>query len=84
MLRFQFCEGWALCFGAKPKVPFVKIVFLIMWVGKKNKTPTLSCHIGKKSAVKFICRPGVSIIFYQFNECCLAHYACLKLDYIRN
>ncbi len=31
-------------------------------VGKKIKHEALGCRVGKKSAVKFICRPVVSII----------------------
>lgn len=45
--------------------------------GKKIKHEALGCRVGKKSAVKFICRPEVSIIFFQFNGCCVVCYACL-------
>jgi hypothetical protein len=38
---------------------------------KKIKHEALGCRVGKKSAVKFICRPVVSIIFCQFNGCCV-------------
>ena len=50
---------------AKPNVPFVrlaKIVFKKCAVGKKIKHEALGCRVGKKSAVKFICRPVVSMI----------------------
>ena len=37
----------------------------------------LVCRVGKKSAVKFICCPDVSIIVCSFNGCCVGLYACL-------
>ena len=37
-------------------------LFLKNAVGKKIKHEALGCRVGKKSAVKFICRPVVSII----------------------
>jgi hypothetical protein len=46
-------------------------------VEKKIKHEALGCRVGKKSAVKFICRPDVSIIVFQFNGCCVVFYACL-------
>ena len=77
---FGFAEGLALCVGAKPKEPlvrFAKIVFKKCGSAKKIKHEALGCRVGKKSAVKFICRPDVSIIFCQFNGCCVVCYACL-------
>ncbi|MFN8368835.1 MAG: hypothetical protein U0Y96_16475 [Candidatus Kapaibacterium sp.] len=62
---FGFAEGFALCVGAKPNVPLVrlaKIVFKKCGSAKKIKHEALGCRVGKKSAVKFICRPVVSII----------------------
>jgi len=76
---FGFAEGTALCVGAKPNVPLVrlaKIVFKKCGSAKKIKHEALGCRVGKKSAVKFICRP-VSIIVCQFNGCCVGLYACL-------
>ena len=67
---FGFAEGSALCVGAKPNVPLVrlaKIVFKKCGSAKKIKHEALGCRVGKKSVVKFICRPVVSIIFCQFN-----------------
>lgn len=46
-------------------------------LAKKIKHEALGCRVGKKSAVKFICRPDVSIIFCLFNGCCVVCYACL-------
>jgi hypothetical protein len=77
---FGFAEGSALCVGAKPNVPLVrlaKIVFKKCRSAKKIKHEALGCRVGKKSAVKFICRPDVSIILCQFNGCCVVCYACL-------
>jgi len=37
-----------------------------MWVGKKIKHDSLGCRVGKKSAVRIICRFDVSIIFCLF------------------
>jgi hypothetical protein len=62
---FGFAEASALCVGAKPNVPLVrlaKIVFKSCGSAKKIKHEALGCRVGKKSAVKFICRPVVSII----------------------
>ena len=76
---FGFAEGLALCGGAKPNVPLVrlvKIIFKKVRVGKKIKHEAMGCRVGKKSAVKFICRPVVSIIDCQFNGCCVGLYAC--------
>jgi hypothetical protein len=61
---FGFAKRW-LVYRAKPNVPFVrlvKIVFKKCAVGKKIKHEALGCRVGKKSAVKFVCRPDVSII----------------------
>jgi len=77
---FGFAEGSALCVGAKPNVPLVrlaKIVFKKCGSAKKIKHEALGCRVGKKSVVKFICCPVVSIIFCQFNGCCVVCYACL-------
>ena len=62
---FGFAEGSALGVGAKPNVPFVrlaKIGFKKCGSAKKIKHEALGCRVGKKSAVKFICCPDVSII----------------------
>ena len=77
---FGFAEGSALCVGAKPNVPLVrlaKIVFKKCGSAKKIKHEALGCRVGKKSAVKFICHSVVSIIFCLFNGCCVVCYACL-------
>jgi hypothetical protein len=77
---FGIAEGLALCVGAKPNVPLVrlaKIVFKKCGSAKKIKHEALGCRVGKKSAVKFICCPNVSIIVCQFNGCCVVLYACL-------
>jgi hypothetical protein len=77
---FGFAEGSALCVGAKPNVPLVrlaKIVFKKCGSAKKIKHEALGCRVGKKSAVKFVCCPVVSIIVCQFNGCCVGLYACL-------
>ena len=77
---FGFAEGSACAVGAKPNVPFVrlvKIVFKKCGSEKKIKHEALGCRVGKMSAVKFICRPVVSIIFCLFNGCCVGLYACL-------
>jgi hypothetical protein len=54
--------GWA-----KPNVPFVrwKNFKIFCAVGKKIKHEALGCRVGKKSAVMFICRSVVSIIFFS-------------------
>ena len=77
---FWFCEGSALCVGAKPNVPLVRLAKIVLkkcGSAKKIKHEALGCCVGKKSAVKFICRLNVSIIFCQFNGCCVVQYACL-------
>jgi hypothetical protein len=77
---FGFAEASALCVGAKPNVPLVrlaKIVFKKCGSAKKIKHEALGCRVGKKSVVKFICHPNVSIIFRQFNGCCVGLFACL-------
>jgi len=77
---FGFAEGAAFCVGAKPNVPLVglaKIVLKKCGLVKKIKHEALGCRVGKKSAVKFICRSVVSIIVCQFNGCCVDQYACL-------
>jgi hypothetical protein len=78
---FGFAEGLALCVGAKPNVPLVrlaKIVFKKCGSAKKIKHEALGCRVGKKSACKLsIYFPDVSIIFCQFNGCCVGLYACL-------
>jgi hypothetical protein len=61
-----FGEGLACAIGAKPNVPLVrlaKFVFKKCGSAKKIKYEALGCRVGKKSAVKFICRPVVSMIF---------------------
>ncbi len=76
---FGFAKGRLLC-RAKPNVPFMrlaKIVFKKCGLAKKIKHKALVCRVGKKSAVTFICRPDVSIIFCLFNGCCVVCYACL-------
>ena len=77
---FGFAVGSALCVGAKPNVPLVrlaKIVFKKCGSAKKIKHETLGCRVGKKCAFKFICRSNVSIIVCPFNGCCVGLYACL-------
>jgi hypothetical protein len=62
---FWFCEALAFVCRAKPNVPLVrlaKIVFKKCGSAKKIKHEALRCRVGKKSAVKFICCPVVSII----------------------
>jgi hypothetical protein len=76
---FGFAKG-RFVFRAKPNVPFVrlaKIVFKKCGSAKKIKHEALGCRVGKKSVVKFICHPNVSIIFRQFNGCCVGLFACL-------
>jgi hypothetical protein len=76
---FGFAKGWLVC-RAKPNVPFVrlaKIVFKKCGSAKKIKHEAMGCRVGKKSAVKFICCPNVSIIVCSFNGCCVVCYACL-------
>ena len=76
---FGFAKGRLVC-RAKPNVLFVrlaKIVFKKCGLAKKIKHEDLGCCVGKKAAVKFICRPNVSIIVCQFNGCCFGLYACL-------
>jgi hypothetical protein len=75
---FGFAKRWLVCL-AKPNVPLVrlvKIVFKKCGSAKKIKHEALGCRVGKKSAFKFICRLVVSIIFCQFNGCCVGLYAC--------
>lgn len=77
---FGFACVSACAVGAKPNVPFVrlaKIVFKKCGSAKKIKHEALGCRVGKKSAVKFICCPVVSMIFCLFNGCCVVRYACL-------
>jgi len=73
-------KGRLCAVGAKPNVPLVrlaKIVFKKCGSAKKIKHEALGWRVGKKSAVKFICCPNVSIIVCQFNGCCVGLYACL-------
>jgi hypothetical protein len=76
---FAFAKGRLVC-RAKPNVPFAGwhriSKYFVRW-GKKIKHEALGCRVGKKSAVKFICRPVVSIIVCSFNGCCVVCYACL-------
>ena len=77
---FGFADGSALCVGAKPNVPLVrlaKIVFKKCGSAKKIKHEALGCRVGKKSAFKFVCRSIVLIIVCLFNGCCVGLYACL-------
>ena len=70
---FGFAKRWFVC-RAKPNVPLVrlaKIVFKKCGSAKKIKHEALGCRVGKKSAVKFICSPDVSIIVCSFNGCCV-------------
>ena len=76
---FGFAKG-LLAFRAKPNVPFVRLAKIVLkkcGLAKKIKHEALGCRVGKKSAVKLICRPKVSIIVCQFNGCCVVQYACL-------
>jgi hypothetical protein len=63
---FGFAKRWVVC-RAKPNLPLVRLAKIVFE----------KCGSAKKSDVKFICRPDVSIIFYQFNGCCVGLYACL-------
>ena len=76
---FGFAEGSALCVGAKPNVPLVRLAKIVFKnLGQqKNKAEALGCRVGKKSADKFNCCPNVSIVFCHFNSCCVVCYACL-------
>ena len=63
---FGFGEGSVLCVGAKPNVPLVRLAKIVLkkcGSAKKIKYEAFGCRVGKKSAVKFICSPDVSIIF---------------------
>ena len=76
---FGFAKGRLVC-RAKPNVPFVrlaKIVFKKCGWAKKIKHEALGCRVVKKSAIKFICRPDVSIIVCSFNGSSVVCYACL-------
>jgi hypothetical protein len=67
-----------LCVGQNQMCHFVrlaKIVFKKCGTAKKIKHEALGSRVGKKSAVKIIFRPIVSIIFRQFNGCCVVCYA---------
>ena len=75
---FGFAKRWIVC-RAKPNVPLVrlaKIVFKKCGSAKKINHEALGCRVGKKSAFKFICCPVVSIIFCQFNGCCVVCNTC--------
>lgn len=76
---FGFACVSACAVGAKQNVPMCGWLNLKIFcaVAKKIKHEALGCRVGKKSAVKFICLPVVSIIFGQFNGCCVVSYACL-------
>ena len=77
---FGFASALGLWEVVKPNVPFVrlaKILFKKCGSAKKIKQEALGCRVGKKSAVKFICRFKFSIIVCQFNVCCVGLYACL-------
>ena len=72
--RFWFCEALAFVCRAKPNVPFVRLAKIVLkksGSAKKLKHEALGCRVGKKSAIKFICRPDVSIIVCSFNGCCV-------------
>jgi hypothetical protein len=61
---FWFCEALA-CVSGKTKCATCaagKIVFEKCGSAKKIKHEAMGCRFGKNSAVKFICRPVVSII----------------------
>jgi hypothetical protein len=48
---FGFAEGSALCAGAKPNVPFVRLAKIVLKkkrVGKKNKTRSVGLTCRKK------------------------------------
>ncbi len=61
---FGFACVSACAFGAKPNVPMCggQNFKIFCAVGKKIKHEALGCRVGKKSAIKFICCPVVSII----------------------
>jgi hypothetical protein len=65
---FGIAKGRLVC-RAKPNVPFVRLAKIVLkkcGLAKKIKHEALGCRVGKKSAVKFICRLDVSIIFCLF------------------
>jgi len=61
---FGFAGVSACAVGAKPNVPMCdsQNFKIFCAVGKKIKHEALGCCVGKKSAVKFICCPVVSIV----------------------
>ena len=64
---FWFCEGAALCVGAKENVPFVRLAKIVLKkcaVGKNKNTEALAVRLAVRSAV---CRFNCPITF-----CCLA------------
>jgi hypothetical protein len=84
---FGFACVSACAVGAKPNVPLVRLAKIVLKKClsiKKIKHEALGCRVGKKSAVEFICCLKVSIIFCQFNGCCVGLYACLQLVDILN
>jgi len=76
---FGFACVSACAVGAKPNVPMCGwLNFKIFCaVAKKIKHEALNCRVGKKSAVKFICRPDVLIIFVSLMVVVSGLYACL-------
>ena len=74
-----FDEALALCVGAKPNVPIVRLVKIVLKKCRSEKNikhEAVGCRVGKKSAVKFICRPVVLIIICLFNVSNVGRYAC--------
>ena len=57
----------------------VKIVFKKCVSVKKIKHEAFGWRVGKKSDIKFFCRPVVSIIVCQFNGCCVVRYAYITM-----
>jgi hypothetical protein len=79
LAKLALLEAW-VCESACAACKYVNVRLAefqnILCGGKKIKHEVLGCRVGKKYAVKFICRPDVSIIFCQFNGCCVGLYAC--------
>ena len=79
---FVFACVSACAVRVKPNVPMCggHNFKIFSAVDKKIRAKALGCYFGKKSAVKFIRRPVVSMIFCQFNGCFIGHLdSCLLL-----
>ena len=61
-------KGRLCAVGVKPNVPLVRLAKIVLkkcGSAKKIKHEALGCRVGKKSAVKFICRLVALIIVSQ-------------------